>query len=365
MAHNTVTKNTEQRDSARRILVVSLDNVGDLVFATSLLRPLRERFPQAHIALWCKEYTAGLAQLMPEIDQVFVSDPFWDRSPGREKGSPMKFFAALRDVRRERFDTAILSHGPSRTAAAIVAAGIPLRIGLERGHNARWLTRALPQADRSKSVLIEMSRLLAELGIASAEPRYRLDVSAFQNEKEAICRTLGGVPHVALHPFASKTDRCVALDVWAAVADALEGGGYAPLWIGSTVELDRVRSEAASGDSADWRTPGREGGGQTPSERKRHRGNWVYADKLTGGSLLKVALAISETTLFIGHDSGPLHIAAALGVPTLGIFAPGEPSRTFPQGPGEWRMIARRSPSEITADDIVTETIRLAVQAGQ
>ena len=58
----------------RRILVVALDNLGDLVFASALVPPIRQAFPSAVIGVWCKEYTAPIARLIPHVDQVFSFD---------------------------------------------------------------------------------------------------------------------------------------------------------------------------------------------------------------------------------------------------------------------------------------------------
>jgi ADP-heptose:LPS heptosyltransferase len=73
------------------------------------------------------------------------------------------------------------------------------------------------------------------------------------------------------------------------------------------------------------------------------------------GTLADTAAALVDSALFVGHDSGPLHVAGALGVPVVGIFAPGEPRRTFPQGVGKSRMLARPTPAGITVRDILTE----------
>jgi len=72
-------------------------------------------------------------------------------------------------------------------------------------------------------------------------------------------------------------------------------------------------------------------------------------------TLADTAAALADAALFVGHDSGPLHVAGALGVPVVGIFAPGEPRRTFPQGVGPSRMLARPSPVGISAADILAE----------
>ena len=316
-----------QPQKGDRILVVSLDNLGDLVFASALLDPLRERFPEARIGVWCKAYASGLAPLLPHVDEVYASDPFWDRSPGTPKGSLGRFLSTRGLVKRAGFDRAIVFSAPWRTAAAVASAGIPQRIGLARRRNERWLTDVLPAEDRSKPVLHEVARLLQPLQIRKDNLVYRLDASGRTNEHASVRGILGDDPFVALHPFAGSEKRCVPLDEWTRVAVELASREMRVLWIGTSSELNRIRS------------------------RPDARSEWIYSDIFS--SLTTVAVAISRAQLFIGHDSGPMHIASALGIPTVGVFAPGEPARTFPQGPGAWRIIARAAPSEIGASDML------------
>ena len=139
----------------QRILVVALDNLGDLVFASALVPPIRDAFPSAVIGVWCKEYTAPVARLIPHVDQVFAADPLWAMNHGRPRPRFGSFLTTLLDVRRARFDAAILSAAPWRTAAASAATGIPVRIGLRRHRNAAFLTRALSPEDPAKTVLVE------------------------------------------------------------------------------------------------------------------------------------------------------------------------------------------------------------------
>jgi ADP-heptose:LPS heptosyltransferase len=328
-----------QRERPQSILVVSLDNLGDLVFASGLLAPLREHFPAAHIAVWCKEYSSGLVPLLPVIDATYNADPFWDRAPGRGKGSAPRFLSVAAAVRRARFDTAILCFAPWRTAAVVAATGIPVRVGLERRRNRRWLTTTLPAEDRAKPVGQEVMRLLEPFGISRASPRYQLDASHLNSELVKVGNSMNSDDYVVLHPFAGSEDRCVPLSEWVSVADDLSAMGLSVLWVGTNRELERLRHHSDA----------------------RHE--WRYSDILFAGELTLTAVAISKAKLFIGHDSGPMHIAAALGVPTLGVFAPGEPKRTFPQGTGRWRIISRGSPSEITARDMLDEARALLVSA--
>ena len=175
----------------------------------------------------------------------------------------------------------------------------------------------------------EIARLLEPLGIGTAPLRYRLDASSLSERRTRLASRITP-PFAALHPFASKHNRCVALPVWIDLAERLGSRGSNILWIGSSNELDSLRSL-----------------GKDPS--------WRFADQDTDGTLADSAAALASAALFVGHDSGPLHIAGAFGVPVVGIFAPGEPLRTFPQGVGPARLLARPSPSGITVDDILRE----------
>ena len=315
--------------SVDRILLVSLDNLGDMVFASALAPPLHERFPRAKLDVWCKEYTADVAKLVPHVSEVIASDPFWDRAPGRGKGSWRPFLRAVRFVRSRRYDVAVLAAAPWRTAAAVAATRIPVRIGLRRRKNRIFLTEALPDENPRVPVLSELSRLLVPLGAPHESLRYRLDASLLTAHRERLARIIEQ-PYAALHPFASKENRCVPMPVWREVARRLGERDLTVLWVGSREELGALR---ATGNEHSWR----------------------FMDRDGDGTLADTAAALSTATIFVGHDSGPLHVAGAFGVPVVGIFAPGEPLRTFPQGVGPSRMLARPSPSGVTADDILRE----------
>src|SRR5436305_1035857 len=315
--------------SVDRILLGSLDNLGDLVFASALAPPLAARFRGATLDVWCKEYTADIAALISGVSTVIASDPFWDRAPGRGKGSVAGFLRAARSIRSRRYDIAVLAAAPWRTAAAVAATRIPMRIGLSRRKNRSFLTHPLPHEDPRRPVMEEIGRLLGPLGISAGPLRYRLEAARLESRRVRITQVVRQ-PFAALHPFASKENRCVALSVWLELAQRVQARGLSVLWIGSTRELDQIRDVPA--------------------------GNaWHFIDRESEGTLADTAAALSGAALFVGHDSGPLHVAGAFGVPVVAIFAPGEPLRTFPQGVGPSRMIARPSPEGITAADIEGE----------
>ncbi len=323
----------------RRILLVALDNLGDLVFASALTPPLHARFPDATIHVWCKAYTAPVARLIPHVSAVVSADPFWAVAPGHHRPPTRPFVRSLIAVRRARYDVAVLSEAPWRAAAAVSAARIPTRIGLARHRNSMFLTHVLAAADVRKPVLVEQARLLEPLGISSTNPRYRLDATPLRAIRERLAVALPR-RFVAFHPFAGARDRCVALTDWTQLAFAMQARGETVLWIGTRRELNELR--------ASYTHP-----------------KGFYVDQLDDGSLAVTVAALSMASAVVGHDSGPLHVAAALGVPVVGIFAPGQPDRTFPQGTGPSRVLFRFAPAEISSSMILHEldALRLASPA--
>jgi len=326
-----------------RILVVSLDNLGDLVFASALVPALREHHPDATIDVWCRPYTVEVAGLIPGVDDVLEGDPFYCRSAIGTVGTIGGFARSIRAVRRRGYDVAVLTSAPWRTAAATAAAGARMRIGFARGHNAPFLTHRLPAADRRRPVMEELGRLLEPLGIHASGLRYELDEAALTRAEGSVGALLPD-PVVALHPFAASRDRCATLAMWLDVAAEVESWGYQVLWVGLRHELDELRAY----------------------DRDQHVRR--YVDRIAQGSVRRASAAIGRADAFVGHDSGPLHLAGALGVPVVGVFAPGEPHRTFPQGVGPSRLIAVPTPAHVDGRDVLEaldELLRVGVGASQ
>jgi ADP-heptose:LPS heptosyltransferase len=313
----------------RRILLVALDNLGDLVFASALTPPLHDAFPGATIDVWCKDYTSAVAALIPHVGNVIAADPFWAVPRHRARPPMLPFLRSVGAVRRTHYDVAVLSEAPWRTAASVAAARIPMRVGLARHRNAAFLTHVLAEEDAHKPVLREQARLLSPLGVDSPNPRYQLDAARLGPTRADVRRQLPP-RFVAFHPFASTRDRCVPLTEWTQLSFAMQTRKLPVLWVGTPAELDELR-------------------------RSHTHPAGFYVDHIGDGSLSVSAAALSLAELFIGHDSGPLHVASAFGVPVVGVFAPGQPNRTFPQGMGPSRIIRRPTPAGITAGTMLHE----------
>lgn len=318
-----------------RILLVTLDNVGDVVFTSALVPPLLAAWPDAIIDVWAKRYTHEIARLIPGTRRVIAADPFWDAAPGQPRGEIIPFLRSIVEVRAERYDIALLSNAPWRAAAAVSLSGIRVRVGLARHRNARFLTHVLPTERHDRSVLLEQARLLEPLGIDSPDPRYVLDPARLGETRDRV-RALLPPRFAALHPFAGDAARCVPIGEWTQIAFALAAQGIPVLWVGRPDELNALRASVT-----------------------HPRG--FYVDLIDDGSFSSAAAAVSLATFLVGHDSGPLHVAGAFGVPVVGVFAPGEPLRTYPQGIGPSRMLAAPAPAAVDAAMILREIDALGI----
>src|ERR1051326_8117420 len=119
---------------ASRILIRATNWVGDAVMSLPALRALRQRFPQAHIAILAKPWVADLYRREPFCDELI---PYTAKTLADK-------WAAARDLRSRSFDTAILLQNAFEAAALAYLAGIPERIGYARDGRGFLLTRAVP-----------------------------------------------------------------------------------------------------------------------------------------------------------------------------------------------------------------------------
>jgi ADP-heptose:LPS heptosyltransferase len=325
-----------------RFLIVALDNLGDLVFASALPPAIRSRYPDATIGLWTKAYTAPLAPLMPDVAWAAHADPFWDDAPGHPKGAVTPFLRSIGTVKAGHFDVALLASPQWRVAAAVAAAGIPVRIGQRRNYNRGFLTTTLPAADRGRPVVDDLATLLEPIDArpAGGDPLTTyLDAAPLEPLRESLRQRLAsmippasGIPAVAIptvatiNPFVTLAPVGIPFDIWIATARLLRDQGYTVVWSGTPTQLRTFHRDYPL-------EPG-----------------WLSAADLTDGSLPSATALLSISNLYLGCDSGPLHLSAALGVPVVGVFPNlTKLPRFAPQGRGPSRIIT----PPITADTIV------------
>lgn len=303
----------------RKILIVVLDNIGDVVLGTTVLPPLRRRFPDARFGVWIKSYAAGLFEGGEGLS-VHAADPFWDSAPGRGKGAFDAFMASLKEVAAEQYDAALILNNEWRRAAACWWAGIPARIGL-RARKAGFFTTQ--QAPPAGGHVREDHAAVFAAAAGTAEP---LDAFLPEIPVSETQRAEGRAWREAL----GWNNRKLVL-IHAITGDLLKN------W-----PLQRW-GELVRSCPEQWRFGVFCAPREEDALREALHGCPVERLSLINASIAGLKPMLTQGDLFIGCDSGPGHMAAALGLPVISLFGPTDPARYAPIGP-KAPVILRENP---------------------
>ncbi len=280
-------------DSIRRILVIRPDQIGDLLLITPVLRALKKKCPGVEITACIKPYTAPIACRIPEIDVIFT-----DRLlPGQYTWSD--FWQVANEIRARQFDLAI--HFTTDYPYTLISflAGIRYRVGDYARLGMRpWLNMPVRQhyRDTSKHEIEHNYDLCNIFDSGLSEEPMSLRVSAEEVQKFRMTHQLPAGPLLAVHLGTGGGNKPWLPESYAMVCDQILQKFQMPsLVIGSPAEQSLAQRFMASA-------------------KGRHH---VMVGKT---DLSDLPLAIACGDYFLGVDSGPMHIAAALQKPTVAIF---------------------------------------------
>lgn len=297
-------------ERVRKILLIRLRRIGDVVTVTPCTRAVKETFPEARLSVLVEKAAEEVMLGNPYVDELIVLDQKRFKMRGRV-GSLWEEIKFLLALRRKRFDLIINLHGGPRSSFQTLVSGARYRLGGFIGwHHWNWVynirTRPLVEmlgenGDRAHIV----ERHLATLKAAGIETRdQRLIMRASERAQMSVDRLFKeqGVPShgkfVTIHPASRSQAKRWREERFAQLADRLIEDS------GATVVL-------VSG-------PGEEAATKKVQEAMRQR-----AIDLGGRlSLQELAALLSRSRLYIGLDSGALHVAAAVGVPLVALLGP-------------------------------------------
>ena len=307
--------------------------IGDVVFTTPLIRALRRAYPGASIAYLVEGDAAPIVAHNPHLDEVIVAPRTrgWRRIAGD--------LALARRLRRERFDLVLDLHGGPRSAWLAWASGAKTRVGYDT-KGRRWMyTQVAPRSRELRprhSVVNQWDLLEAIPGWTggSADPaRDRVEMALDPAADQAMAARLAragvtdGDELIVLHVSAGNPFRRWPEASFAETAAALASGSPRRRLVFSSGPSDR---EAASRIAAEAR--GRLG---AAADRIVDLGEF---------DLQELRALIGRSRLFVGGDTGPLHIAATTDTPVVGIYGPTLSARSAP-----WRPRAMATVSIETA----------------
>ena len=299
------------------ILLVRLRLIGDVVFTTPAIRAIRRHYPDARITYIVEEEAAAVVRHNPHLDAVIVACS--PHAPGRLRAD----IALVRRLRRERYDLAIDFHGGPRSSMLTWLSGASERIGYEvAGRSWMYTTRVpRPRALRPRHSVISQWDVLLPLGIAPPDPE--VDVVEMADDPvaaSAVARRLAeaGVtesnPVVVLHVSAGNPFRR-----WPSASFVELVCRLASKDPKRRIILTSGPSDAAAAAAIAHDARARLGAQERPAI--------VECGEF---DLAELRALVGRAALYIGGDSGPLHIAGTTGVPVVGLYGPTLPIRSQP-----------------------------------
>lgn len=291
--------------------------MGDVVFTTPAVHALRRQFPEARLDYLVEAAAAPIVRHSPDLDRVIEVD--------RPRGlARLRYDVALAArLRRERYDVALDFHGGPRSAWLVWATRAPRRIGYDiPGRRFCYTTRMPwhPDLLPPRHSVLNQWDLLGALGVPAPTPGADpVRMTAGDEARQAADARLAaagvstGATLVVIHVSASNPFRRWPREAFARVAGALAADDP-----GRRIMITAGPSEAGAADAvADLAA--REAGA-----------NAAGIVRCGEPSLEELHVIMSRAQLFIGGDSGPLHVAATTAVPVVALFGPTLAARSMP-----------------------------------
>ena len=290
-------------------LIVRLGALGDVVHAIPVAAALRRAFPDARIDWLVSAKHREILDFVPVIDRrLAISD-----RGGAIRGAPL--LGAVRELRRNRYDVAIDLQGLIKSALLSRASGAPKVIGFSSSYARERLARlfyteahdpgrgGLYNPAETRHVVEMNLGLLEPLGVAPARPEFPIEDVDSNVARWAMSHTGGA--YALLNPGAAWPNKRWPPDRFAALAAELRnrrGLMSVILWGPGEEDLARETTAAAEGAA-------------------------VLSPKTTIGDVIALARGAA---VMVSGDTGPTHIASAVGTPLVGIYGPTRPSRNGP-----------------------------------
>lgn len=286
-------------EQIKRILIINTTAIGDTLLSTPAIRQLRRRWPQAHIAALASPAAEQVLRHNPNIDVIIPH-------PGRVDARYFRQLPRLWRALRQGFDLAVILHANDPDAVPLAyLCGAPHRYGWAESRLAFLLTMPVPTRQTGLHGLTEKIRNLRSLGIDSDDEQMEFVLT--DGERDAARSFLAAerveLTHVCLHPFGNRLSRWWGgAKEWGELARMVKGQLGAQLVLVGSAPGKAVADLPGELVNAVDRLPLR-----------------------ASAALLASARAVIST------DSGPMHLAQALAVPTLGLFGASPPEITGPR----------------------------------
>ena len=296
----------------RRILVSRLDRIGDVLLSTPVFKAIKEAYPGSYVACMVRPYANDIVNGNPYIDKVILYD---------KDGAHKSFFPTLKfalNLKNEKFDLSINLHPTNRSNLIPFLAGVPKRVGWDK--KLGFLLTCKLKHDKQMGTKHELEYTLdviRSLGIEPKDKRTFIPGRKENYEKVKDVLRAAGLSEndliIAIHPGASCPSKRWSADRFAELADQLATSLRAKVVIiAGPVDVEIGNKVANLMKSKSLNLSGKT-------------------------SIADLAALFKMCRLFVSNDSGPVHIASAVGTPVISIFGRNEPGL----GPKRWGPVGR------------------------
>lgn len=300
-----------------RILIIKPSSFGDVIHALPVLHGLRRRYPHARISWLVANSCAGLLEGQPELDEIIRFDRRRYGMLGRNPWATWEFARFVGELRARRFDLIVDLQGLFRSGFFAMVTGARTRVGFANARELGWMfySHRVNVPDPELHAIERNYLFAAMLGFADVPIAFNLTVQA--EAKAAVHQLLGqhgwntGRPYLVVGPGTRwETKQWPAEHFAAAISRIANETGLPCVLTGMAEERD-IAERVAVATSA-------------------------KTINLAGKTTLPEMIAlIADAKAVLMHDSGPMHLATALGKPMVAIYGPTSPARTGPYGRGE------------------------------
>jgi ADP-heptose:LPS heptosyltransferase len=316
-----------RRESVQRILLVKLRAIGDAVLTLPSLEALSRGFPQARISVLCPPPAVEVYSEDPRVDEVLPYDKRWFRS--------LKHHATHAQGLQERhFDLALCLHASLRSALLGWLSAAPWRSIRNHSGPDYFCNLKAREPKEPKSIIQRDFDAIRALGLSPADEKPRMALAPWALKQADGLWKAWRLPRravLAIFPGAGKPEKRWPLQQWLALSKALKRQGKMPLLL------------TAPGEAA------------LAAEAKSAGGRWASVD-----SLQVLGALCRRAGYALGCDSGPRHIAAAVGAKTLTLFGPETLREWHPyqRKEGHWALQAESGRMESLAVETVLQEAR-------
>jgi heptosyltransferase-1 len=300
-----------------RVLVIRLGAIGDVVNALVFASALKEHAPRTHLAWVVHDLARPLVEGHPLVDRVHV----WSRASGLSGLARL-----VRELKRERYELAVDLQRIAKSALLARFSGAPRVLGFDRRRAKElswlWTRERIRPGDPGAHMIEQYLEVARHLEIPRPRTLHRWPVDpAAASFAEGLLAELGAAP-IVINIGASKPANRWEPARFGALAAALARELCVPVCL--TGGPDDLAAARAAIDAA-----GAAGG---------------IRDLVGKTSLRELAELCGRARLFIGCDTGPMHLAAARGAPVIALFGPSDPRRTGPHDAGVAGHVVLRTP---------------------